>query len=289
MNRERGPDRRLNPYRDDLAAAHLRGEVSAAQFAEGSNRQVVAPVLPLLRRPEADAPMDTQLLFGEVFRVYEEKNGWAWGQATLDDYVGYVETKDLAPRPSMPTHTVAALRTFAYPKADLKTRPARPLPMNAKLRVTGARGNFSEIDRGGWVFTAHLAPIGTHVRDYVTVAEEFLGVPYLWGGRASTGLDCSGLVQAALERAGISSLRDTDMQEATLGEALPEPIDFTRLKRGDLVFWKGHVAIMVDAERMIHANAFHMMVAIERLDVAMSRIARSEAGHVTSIKRFSGR
>ena len=289
MNRERGPDRRLNPYRDDLAAAHLRGEVSAAQFAEGSNRQVVAPVLPLLRRPEADAPMDTQLLFGEVFRVYEEKNGWAWGQATLDDYVGYVETKDLAPRPSMPTHTVAALRTFAYPKADLKTRPARPLPMNAKLRVTGARGNFSEIDRGGWVFTAHLAPLGTHVRDYVTVAEEFLGVPYLWGGRASTGLDCSGLVQAALERAGISSLRDTDMQEATLGEALPEPIDFTRLKRGDLVFWKGHVAIMVDAERMIHANAFHMMVAIERLDVAMSRIARSEAGHVTSIKRFSGR
>ena len=289
MNRERGPDRRLNPYRDDLAAAHLRGEVSAAQFAEGSNRQVVAPVLPLLRRPEAVAPMDTQLLFGEVFRVYEEKNGWAWGQATLDDYVGYVETKDLAPRPSMPTHTVAALRTFAYPKADLKTRPARPLPMNAKLRVTGARGNFSEIDRGGWVFTAHLAPIGTHVRDYVTVAEEFLGVPYLWGGRASTGLDCSGLVQAALERAGISSLRDTDMQEATLGEALPEPIDFTRLKRGDLVFWKGHVAIMVDAERMIHANAFHMMVAIERLDVAMSRIARSEAGHVTSIKRFSGR
>lgn len=289
MNRERGPDRRLNPYRDDLAAAHLRGEVSAAQFAEGSNRQVVAPVLPLLRRPEAVAPMDTQLLFGEVFRVYEEKNGWAWGQATLDDYVGYVETKDLAPRPSMPTHTVAALRTFAYPKADLKTRPARPLPMNAKLRVTGARGNFSEIDRGGWVFTAHLAPLGTHVRDYVTVAEEFLGVPYLWGGRASTGLDCSGLVQAALERAGISSLRDTDMQEATLGEALPEPIDFTRLKRGDLVFWKGHVAIMVDAERMIHANAFHMMVAIERLDVAMSRIARSEAGHVTSIKRFSGR
>lgn len=289
MNRERGPDRRLNPYRDDLAAAHLRGEVSAAQFAEGSNRQVVAPVLPLLRRPEADAPMDTQLLFGEVFRVYEEKNGWAWGQATLDDYVGYVETKDLAPRPSNPTHTVAALRTFAYPKPDLKTRPARPLPMNAKLRVTGARGNFSEIDRGGWVFTAHLAPIGTHVRDYVTVAEEFLGVPYLWGGRASTGLDCSGLVQAALERAGISSLRDTDMQEATLGEALPEPIDFTRLKRGDLVFWKGHVAIMVDAERMIHANAFHMMVAIERLDVAMSRIARSEAGHVTSIKRFSGR
>ncbi|MEQ8283957.1 MAG: C40 family peptidase [Parvibaculum sp.] len=289
MSRARGPDHRLNPYRDDLAAAHLRGEVSSSRFAEGTDRQVAAPSLPLLRRPETNAPMDTQLLFGEVFRVYEEKNGWAWGQAALDDYVGYVETKELAARPSAPTHTVAALRTFVYPRPDLKTRPAAPLPMNAKLRVTGARGNFSEIDRGGWVFTAHLAAIGAHVRDFVAVAEEFLGVPYLWGGRDSTGLDCSGLVQAALERAGISSLRDTDMQEATLGEALPEPIDFTKLKRGDLVFWKGHVAIMVDAERMIHANAFHMMVAIERLDVAMSRIARSDAGHVTSIKRFPNR
>ncbi|MEP0707565.1 MAG: C40 family peptidase [Parvibaculum sp.] len=289
MSRERGPDHRLNAYREDLAAAHLRGEVRAERFAEGVDRRVVAPVLPLLRRPESGAPMDTQLLYGETFRVYEEKNGWAWGQAVLDDYVGYVEAKELVSRPAKPTHIVAALRTFIYPKPDLKTRPAVPLSMNAKLKVVGARGNFSEIEGGGWVFTAHLASVGSYVRDFVSVAEEFAGVPYLWGGRDSLGLDCSGLVQMALERAGISSLRDTDMQETALGESLPEPIDFTSLRRGDLVFWKGHVGIMVDAERMIHANGFHMSVAVERLDIAMSRIARSDAGHVTSIKRLPRR
>ncbi|MBO6666559.1 NlpC/P60 family protein [Parvibaculum sp.] len=286
MNRERGPDPRLNAYREDLAAAHLRGEVKASRFAEGVDRLVRASVLPLLRRPEANAPMDTQLLFGETFRVFEEKNGWAWGQSLLDDYVGYVEAKELSPRALTPTHTVAALRTFVYPKPDLKTRPATPLSMNAKVKVGGARGSYSELETGGWVFSAHLAPIGSHVRDFVSVAEEFTGVPYLWGGRDSMGLDCSGLVQMSLERAGIASLRDTDMQEATLGEALPEPIDFTKLARGDLVFWKGHVGIMADAERMIHANAHHMRVAVERLDIAMSRIARSDAGHVTSIKRL---
>ncbi|MDP1626329.1 C40 family peptidase [Parvibaculum sp.] len=289
MSRARGPDHRLNPYRDDLAAAHLRGEVKASRFVDGVDRQVGASSVPLLRRPEAAAPMDTQLLYGEVFRVYEEKNGWAWGQSASDDYVGYVEAKDLVSRPAKPTHTVAALRTFIYPKPDLKTRPALPISMNAKLRVVGARGNFSEIESGGWVFTAHLATVGAYVRDFVTVAEEFIGVPYLWGGRDSLGVDCSGLIQMALERAGISSLRDTDMQEATLGEALPEPIDFTALQRGDLVFWKGHVGIMVDAERMIHANGFHMRVAVERLDIAMSRIARSDAGHVTTIRRLPKR
>lgn len=288
MSRDGGPDRRLNPYRDDLAAAHLRGEVMAAQFVEGADRQVITSTAPLLRRPQADAPMDSQLLYGERFRVYEEVDGWAWGQAVLDDYVGYIDVKSLGTKPYQPTHSVVALRTFLYPKPDLKTRPAIPLGMNAKLRVTGASGDYSEVERGGWVFTAHIAPTGSTVRDFVSVAEECLGVPYLWGGRDTIGLDCSGLVQLCLERAGISSLRDTDMQEATLGEALPEPLDFTTLKRGDLVFWKGHVGIMVDDQRLIHANGHHMRVAIERLDICMTRIARN-AGHVTSIKRLSRR
>ncbi|MGB3809117.1 MAG: NlpC/P60 family protein [Parvibaculum sp.] len=288
MTKMSGPDRRLNPYRDDLAAAHLRGEVKAARFVDGEDRQVKIPTTPLLRRPAAEAPMETQLLFGEVFRVYDEKDGWAWGQSAYDDYVGYVDEKALTPRVYRPTHTVAALRTFIYPQPDLKTRPATPLGMNAKLRVIGARGDFSEIERGGWVFTSHLAPVAAHVRDFVSVAEELRGTPYLWGGRDSIGLDCSGLVQAALERAGISSLRDTDMQEATLGERLPEPIDFTTLKRGDLVFWKGHVGIMLDGEHLIHANAHHMRVEAERLDIAMARIART-GGLVTSVKRLPKR
>ena len=288
MTRKNLPDRRLNLYRSDLAAAHLRGEVDAKRFVEGEDMQVKLPCVPLLREPRADAPMDTQLLFGETFRVYEEKDGWAYGQSTQDDYVGYVELTALDPRLYRPTHVVASIRSFIYPDPDLKTRPVTPLGLNTKVRVVAAQGEYSQIERGGWVFTNHLAPIGAHVRDFVSVAEELRGIPYLWGGRDSLGLDCSGLVQAALERAGIASLRDTDMQEATLGEKLPEPIDFTTLKRGDLVFWKGHVGIMLDGEHLIHANAFHMRVDVERLDIAMARIARS-AGHVTSIKRLPKR
>lgn len=282
------PDHRINLYRDDIAAAHLRGEVEAQRYIDGEDMQVQTPVLPVLRNPQAAAPMETQLLFGEIFRVYEEKDGWAFGQSALDDYVGYVDVSALAPRLYRATHTVAALRTFIFPKADLKSRPATPLGLNAKVRVTSADGDYSEIERGGFIFTAHLAPVGAHVRDFVSVAEELRGTPYLWGGRDSLGLDCSGLVQSTLERAGISSLRDTDMQEATLGEALPEPIDFTTLKRGDLVFWKGHVGIMIDGEHLVHANAFHMRVEVERLDIAMARISRG-AGHVTSIKRLPKR
>lgn len=288
MTRKNLPDRRLNLYRSDLAAAHLRGEVDAKRFVEGEDMQVKLPCVPLLREPRANAPMDTQLLFGETFRVYEEKDGWAYGQSTQDDYVGYIELTALDPRLYRPTHVVASIRSFIYPDPDLKTRPVTPLGLNTKVRVVAAQGEYSEIERGGWVFTNHLAPVGAHVRDFVSVAEELRGIPYLWGGRDSLGLDCSGLVQASLERAGIASLRDTDMQEATLGERLPEPIDFTTLKRGDLVFWKGHVGIMLDGEHLIHANAFHMRVDVERLDIAMARIARS-AGHVTSIKRLPKR
>lgn len=288
MTRAARPDRRINLYRDDLAAAHLRGEVEARRFVDGEDMQVKVPCVSLLREPHEDAPMETQLLFGEIFRVYEEKNGWAFGQSAQDDYVGYLNLSALDPHLYRPTHVVASLRSFVFPKPDLKSRPPFPLGLNAKVKVVGARGDYSELERGGWMFTNHLSPVGAHVRDFVSVAEELRGTPYLWGGRDSLGLDCSGLVQATLERAGISSLRDTDMQEATLGEPLAEPIDFTTLKRGDLIFWKGHVGIMLDGENMIHANAFHMRVEVERLDIALARIARS-AGHITSVKRLPRR
>lgn len=288
MSKVKGPDPRLNPYRPDLAAAHLRGEVEAAHFAEGADMQVATPVAPILRRPQASAPMETQALFGETFRVYEEKDGWAWGQAALDDYVGYVEASALSKRSYKPTHSIAALRTFIFPEPDFKSRPVTALSMNAKIRVIGARGDYSEIERGGYVFTAHLAPAGAHVRDFVTVAEQFVGVPYLWGGRDSFGVDCSGLVQAALERAGISALRDTDLLEAALGEPLKEPVDLTRLRRGDLVFWKGHMGVMVDGLRLIHSNATHMRTVIEPLEIAAARIAKTE-GDITSVKRLPAR
>lgn len=285
MNRNLALDKRLNAYRDDLAAAHLRGEVVAARYADGADRQVVEPCVPLLRDPRPDAPQDTQLLYGETFRVYEEADGWAWGQAALDDYVGYLPVETLSPRLFEPTHTVTALRTFLFPKADLKTRPVRALSLNAKIRVVGAVGDYSELARGGFVYTPHVSPLGQFARDFVAVAEQFLGVPYLWGGRGSLGIDCSGLVQMSLERAGISSLRDTDMQEAALGEALPEPLDIDNLRRGDLVYWKGHVGIMQNPDELLHANAAHMCVASEPLEDAIVRVSRSGSA-ITSVKRL---
>jgi len=288
MSQAKEPDRRLNPYRDDLAAGYLRGEVKAARFVEGEDKQVKVASVPLMRKPDLNAPMETQLLMGENFRVYEERNGWAWGQSAQDDYVGYVDIKALTDRPCKPTHYVAAIRTFLYARADLKSRPAKPLPMNAKLQIVTTRGDFSEAGSGGWVFTAHLEYIGTYERDFVAVAERLVGTPYLWGGRDTTGLDCSGLVQCALERAGISSLRDTDMQEATLGDPLAPPLDKATLMRGDLVFWKGHVGIMCDDTRLVHASGYHMRVEIEPLREAVERIA-SVAGPVTSIKRLNRR
>lgn len=285
MNKPLGPDKRLNPYRADLAAAYLRGEVEAAKFVDGEDWQVTAPRASLLRQPEANAPMDTELLFGETFRVYEQKGDWCWGQSTHDDYVGYLSAKHLARRDTPPTHRVVALRTFRYPEPNFKTRPVLALSMNAKVAVTGAAGKFVEIAGGGYVVAQHLAKLDAFAHDYVAIAEEFLGVPYLWGGRDARGLDCSGLVQMALERCGIACLRDTDLQEATLGERVGGMADIDNAQRGDLIFWRGHVGIMADAVTLLHANATHMRVARENFREAVNRIEKTD-GPVTSIRRL---
>ncbi len=282
-----GPDPRINPYRDDLAALHLRGEVLAAKFVDGVDRQVKVPVTPLLRRPQHDAPVDTELLYGEIFRVYEVRGGYAWGQAAYDDYVGYVPADALASAVLKPGHRVVSLRTFIYPRPDLKARPVVALSMNTKVQVIGTDGKWSEIARGGFAFTQHLLPLDDVADDFVSVAEKFLSIPYLWGGRSSLGLDCSGLIQMALERAGIPAPRDSDMQEVVLGEALGAGDDIQALQRGDMVFWKGHVGVMLDGEQLLHANAHHMAVAIEPLDEALRRIEMAGGGSVTSIRRMA--
>lgn len=278
-------DKRLNPYRPDLAATYLRGEVEADRFVECEDLQVTAPRAPLLRHRRDNAAMDTELLFGEHFRVYETAGDWCWGQAALDDYVGYVPAHLLAPTRQEPTHRVVALRTFRYPEPNIKKRPALPLSMNAKVAVIAAEGKFVEIAGGGYLIASHLAPINSYASDFVSVAEEFLGVPYLWGGRDARGVDCSGLVQMCLERCGVACLRDTDLQEATLGQRLPDPADLSILRRGDLVFWRGHVGIMTDATTLLHANATHMRTVKEPVADAARRIEKSD-GPVTNIKRL---
>jgi cell wall-associated NlpC family hydrolase len=214
--------------------------------------------------------------------VYDESEGWAWVQLDRDSYVGYMPAAALG-APSEPTHRVAALRTHSYPGPSIKLTPRMALSLGARLTIVACEGDFAVSADGLHVWLRHLAETGWREPDYVAVAERFLETPYLWGGRTSAGIDCSGLVQTALAAAGAASPRDSDMQEAALGK--PIAIDEPRT-RGDLVFWKGHVGIMRDSVTLLHANGWHMKVVSEPLAEARDRIAANGGGNVTSLRRL---
>ncbi len=276
------PDRRLLPARPDLAAASLRGRVDAPRFAEGEQRLVFADVAPVRRMPRADGMLETEALYGETVTVYEDDaEGWSWVQLARDGYVGYVPTTTIGPLGRAPTHKVRVLRSFLFPGPDMKMPPVATLVTGALLHVRGEKGPFALTDRGA-VPLAHVAPLEEAEPDYVSVAARFLGTPYLWGGCSSLGVDCSGLVQAALAACGIKAPRDSDMQEAALGT--PANLDGT-FQRGDLLFWPGHVAIAEDADTLLHANAHHMAVAREPLRPALARIA-AVAAPLRSVRRM---
>jgi cell wall-associated NlpC family hydrolase len=279
-------DRRLTPARPDLAADHLRGLVDAPRYVKGQAKRVIAASAPLRRLPEPGAPLETEALYGESVAVFDEENGWAWAQLDRDSYVGYLPTRALS-APSEPTHRVAALRTHAYPGPSIKLTPRMALSLGARLTIVAHEGDFAVTADGLYVWARHLATISSREPDYVAVAERFLETPYLWGGRTSEGIDCSGLVQTALTAAGQASPRDSDMQETALGEPIAIDDPATPLKRGDLVFWKGHVGIMRDSATLLHANGWHMRVVSEPLTQARARIAASGWGGVTSVRRLT--
>jgi cell wall-associated NlpC family hydrolase len=278
-------DRRLTPARPDLAADHLRGLVDAPRYAKGQAKRIIAASAPLRRFPDAAAPLETEALHGESVTVFDEHGGWAWVQLDRDKYVGYLPGAALAAA-SEPTHRVAALRTHAYPGPGIKLTPRMALSLGARLTITGFEGDFAVAADGLHFWLRHLAESGSHEPDYVAVAERFLDTPYLWGGRTSEGIDCSGLVQTALAAAGVASPRDSDMQEAALGEPIAIDNPRTPLKRGDLVFWKGHVGIMRDSVTLLHANGWDMKVVSEPLAEARGRIAANGGGDVTSVRRL---
>jgi cell wall-associated NlpC family hydrolase len=279
-------DRRITPARADLADERLRGRVEAERFATGTPMRVIAPSAPLRRFPSPDAPLDTEALIGERVTAYDEHEGFVWGQLASDGYVGYVPSAALGALGAEPTHRVAALRTFVYPGPNLKLPPGNFLSLGALLAVTAIEGDYTRLATGGFVHAAHLVPIGRAEPDFVAVAERLLGTPYLWGGKTSLGLDCSGLVQLALAAAGIGAPRDSDMQERELGEPVAIPADLSGLRRGDLVCWKGHIGVMLDPERLLHANGHHMALAVERLSEAAERIRVKSYGPITAVKRL---
>jgi cell wall-associated NlpC family hydrolase len=275
-------DPRVHPYRADLAAKHLQGQVEAPRFVDGTPHDVVEPVAGLRREPSHNARLDTEVLFGERVIVYETTDeGWAWGQLESDGYVGWISANALARPGQAPTHKVTALRTLAFPTTDIKAPPLAGLPMGARLAIARQDELFAVTASGWYLPAAHLAPLPAAQPDFVAVAEQFLGTPYLWGGKTSLGLDCSALVQVSLQAAGLACPRDGDMQEQALGARLA----FDDLRRGDLVFWKGHVAIVRDGNTLIHANAHHMAVAIEPVAEALRRI-RTAGSEPTSVRRL---
>jgi cell wall-associated NlpC family hydrolase len=278
------PDPRRHAYREDLAAEKLRGLVKAGRYVKGEPRQVSAPSLPLRREPRFDATLDTEALLGEAVTLYDESEGWAWVQLARDDYVGYMPSEGLTPRLAAPTHRIAALRTYVFPEPDAKTPPLSLLSLNALVTALTTDGKFLALAGGGHVFAGHAVPVGEVAPDFVAVAETFLGTPYLWGGRTSVGLDCSGLVQLALEAAGHAAPRDADMQAAELGRAI-DLRQGAKLRRGDLVFWEGHVGIMTSAKDFLHANAFHMAVEVEPFAAAKKRI-KAAGYEVTCVRRL---
>jgi hypothetical protein len=275
-------DPRINPFRPDLAAKHLQGKVEATRFVEGERCEVIDAQALVRCAPMPDARLDTEALMGERVIVYETTNeGWAWGQLETDGYVGWLFDSALRSVGPAPTHKVVLPRTLGFPGPDIKLTPIVALPMGARLAIARQDERFAITTTGLHVPLAHLSPIKTKQPDFVAVAERFLNAPYLWGGKTSLGIDCSGLVQVSLQAAGIACPRDSDMQEMSLGKLSSQ----TDLRRGDLLFWKGHVAIMRDSNTMIHANAHHMAVAIEPAADGFARI-KAAGNDVTSVKRI---
>jgi len=272
-------DRRLTPSNGRVAHTSLQGQLAAERYVDGEITQVNTSVTNLLREAGSGG-RERQLLYGDHFRVLETVSGFAFGQALKDGYVGYITNTDLSD-PVDATHIVATRGTHLYPSANMKSPEIMPLSFGSRLRIVSAQDTFFETHEGYFVPKNHLRPAKAHFNDLASVAQLFFGTPYLWGGNSNAGIDCSGLVQTALLACGYDCPGDADLQQQTVGNLTND----TEVKRGDLFFWKTHVAIAVDDKTLIHSNAGAMSTTYEPIDVAIERIAAGGEGPVTSRKR----
>lgn len=283
-------DPRVTPAGPELARSTLKGIVNSAAFTEGTRATIICSNIGLKENPDPLAANNTELIFGETIVVLKTSGGWAWVQATNDDYVGYLPEVAFNGISMDTTHKVSVPLTHFYGTPDMKQPALMAVPMGAVIQATDrkSKGYIEVIFPNGnnirvWAFENHLTPIPTPLSDATSVAESFEKAPYLWAGRTVSGIDCSGLVQLVHKMVGLDLPRDTDMQLAALKNDIPEDEPF---QRGDILFSPGHVVMMVDDTHIIHANATHMQVVIETLDGFLARIKESHGQSLTGRKRI---
>jgi cell wall-associated NlpC family hydrolase len=239
-------------------------------------RQVIVPVADMRESPGAAlrGKLESQLVFGESFHVEAEEKGWCKGRSLHDGYRGWIDAAHLGAAET-PTHIVVAARSHAYAEPTIKSENLKTFSFGSRVRIAEEGEKFLRLADGSWLYRKHLASLETADADHVETARKFLETPYYWGGRSGFGIDCSGLVQVSLARAGVRTERDSERQMQTLGAVAG------KARRGDFVFFEGHVGIMADDRNLIHANAFHMKVAIEPLETV---VARTEG--ITAVRRL---
>lgn len=271
-------DRRLTPANGRVAARHLQGIVAAETYVDGTPRCITQPLVDLCPKP--DARRDRQLLLGAGVTVYEDHDGWSFVQSDADGYVGYVPSTALGT--VEPTFRVATAATHVYETESFKSADTMRLTFGCQVQVIDERPKMYETLQG-FIPKKHLRPLDRPFADPVTIAQLYFNAPYLWGGNSTAGVDCSGLVQAALQACDIFCPGDSDMQQADLGQDI---VPDAPLKRGDLLFWKGHVGMMVDSDVMLHANAHHMATVYEPIEAATLRIKAQGDGDIVARKRL---
>lgn len=277
------PDPRLHAYREDIADVALRGKVDSLRFVQPELRQISVSIASVHAEPRMDASTVTEALLGEQVNVFQVKDGWAFVQLLMDSYVGYLPARCLTNQVMDTTHRIAVPSTLLYVKPDIRSNPVQHVYMNSLVSAIKIEGDFARLRDHRFVWVKHLMPVGKYWDDPATIAEAYVNAPYLWGAKSVAGLDCSGLVQLAWQACGFDCPRDTDMMQKGFGKPLKRDRGL-KLTRNDMVFWEGHVGMMVDSVHLIHSNGHHMQVVIEPLSGAIGRIANLY-GQVTGVSR----